>query len=532
MFKTLFLLFQISVSSTVNGVLYFFRRLPLVGKLIPERSYGNFGLKKSLSVAAAIVNVFLQVLKSLFFVGVLIGLPTVLFSMRPYGALRFENYLYLFAVFNLLTGPLYLSAAQRNTKQAFVSIRLMRMDARMYLTTILLGDGVLRLLYAAPGVFLFCILFGGALWQGFWLLALLFIMRLLGEAIHMLHFQLRGRFIPNVICTCILGAGGVAGFLPVFFHHPLRLAPWLFQWQVLLAVAFCGGAVIAYILRYPLFPAMARQAINPDRLTKTMDKSARFKDVQMREKDFSQSLRQTKQYQNKKGYDYLNALFFARHQRLLWQPVQKRLFGVAAGFLVLAVMVKMAPGFSVFVKGNSYRIFPLFVLLMYVLSIGARVTKAMFYNCDVSLLRYPFYRRKEVLLHNFRVRLLEIIRLNLLIAVAAAAAGVVLLHLCGVTWPAGQIIAFILCVLCLSVFFSVHHLFLYYVFQPYSAELDMKNPFFFAINFVIYELCYLSTQLHSLPTYFSVIVLSATIAYSLVALLLVWRLAPKRFRLK
>lgn len=46
----------------------------------------------------------------------------------------------------------------------------------------------------------------------------------------------------------------------------------------------------------------------------------------------------------------------------------------------------------------------------------------MFYNCDMSLLHYGFYRQPKVILKNFRFRLLRVGLYDFLIGLALSAA--------------------------------------------------------------------------------------------------------------
>ena len=87
-------------------------------------------------------------------------------------------------------------------------------------------------------------------------------------------------------------------------------------------------------------------------------------------------------------------------------------------------------------------------------------------------------------------------------------------------------------ILILSLFFSIHDLFLYYIMQPYTTELNIRNPFFGVINGVVYWVCYLSSRIKTPPTYFVGIVLTTTILYIMVALCSVYKFAPKTFRVK
>jgi len=156
----------------------------------------------------------------------------------------------------------------------------------------------------------------------------------------------------------------------------------------------------------------------------------------------------------------------------------------------------------------------------------------MFYNCDISLLRYSFYREKNAVLSNFKVRLRRVSSLNLIIAFAIFAAVFGLTLVFGSNWPVMDTAAFALSILFLSLFFSVHHLFLYYVFQPYTTELGMKNPFYNGINYGVYFLCFLCMEIKSPPSYFTLIVLTSTLAYVVIALILVYKYAPKTFKIK
>ena len=96
----------------------------------------------------------------------------------------------------------------------------------------------------------------------------------------------------------------------------------------------------------------------------------------------------------------------------------------------------------------------------------------------------------------------------------------------------GALALFCLAVLSLAVFFSVHPLFLYYIFQPYTAQLAVKNPFFGILNWVVYFLCWMCLQIKQPTSVFTLLVVACTVAYSAVALAVVWNRAEKTFRIK
>ena len=86
--------------------------------------------------------------------------------------------------------------------------------------------------------------------------------------------------------------------------------------------------------------------------------------------------------------------------------------------------------------------------------------------------------------------------------------------------------------LALWVFFSVHTLFLYYIFQPYNDAQEAKSPIFFIINLAVYYVCYFTMQLGLEGPMIGPIFIGASLVYSILALVLVYKLAPKTFKVK
>ena len=171
------------------------------------------------------------------------------------------------------------------------------------------------------------------------------------------------------------------------------------------------------------------------------------------------------------GYRQLNALFFARHRRIIARPFHRRLFIVGgAGALLIAAALLWPDWAAAWLVRLRLSMLPLVFLM---LTVGERICRAMFYNCDIGLMRYSFYRRDAA--RHFLLRLKRIALQN--IAIGAAVCGVLTVLLVvpgageaaapglgGGFGPAGatRILMLWASGLSLSVFFSVHHLFIYY----------------------------------------------------------------------
>ena len=215
------------------------------------------------------------------------------------------------------------------------------------------------------------------------------------------------------------------------------------------------------------------------------------------------------------------------------RPVLYRLLLIGLAFIGALFFRWRQPETAVSLSQNiSASLLPVSVFIMYCMTIADKACKAMFYNCDKDMLHYAFYRNPRTILKNFKVRLYRISLFNGGVALAICAAVTGFCLICGTSIFTWDLLLFCVTILLLSVLFSAHHLGLYYIFQPYSENLKVKNPFFSVINTVMYMLCFLCLQLDTGGLAFSMTVLIFTILYILAALFIVYYRAPRSFRVK
>ena len=169
---------------------------------------------------------------------------------------------------------------------------------------------------------------------------------------------------------------------------------------------------------------------------------------------------------------------------------------------------------------------------MYAINRGTGFTKALFMNCDHSLLTYSFYKQPKFILKLFQIRLLEIIKINLLPALVIGGGLPILLYISGGTDnPLNYAVLFI-SILCMSVFFSVHYLTIYYLLQPYNAGTEMKSGTYQIVMSATYFICFFFMQI-KLPTLiFGLMTIAFCILYCIIACLLIYKFAPQTFRLR
>jgi hypothetical protein len=246
-------------------------------------------------------------------------------------------------------------------------------------------------------------------------------------------------------------------------------------------------------------------------------------------------------FQEKSGYDYLHALFFHRHKKLVGSSVRIKVFlaglilGVAGVALIVANLFMTQTEFMEVSNefwGQINHILAFLVFVMYCASSGKDLTTAMFYNCDVSLLKYGYYRSREAILMSFRIRLKYMLMTEF--PVVGVLCGGILVDCLLLRQYAhwGQILAILCCVCILTVFFSVIFLCMYYIFQPFTEGGQETGFGYKFCSAALWVFAYTCLQVGAPPIYFAGMLLALTLLVILASVLLVRWLAPKTFRLK
>ena len=107
-----------------------------------------------------------------------------------------------------------------------------------------------------------------------------------------------------------------------------------------------------------------------------------------------------------------------------------------------------------------------------------------------------------------------------------------LLYVTGGSRRPSDYLLIVVSILCMSVFFSVHYLTIYYLLQPYNAGTEMKSGTYGLICFATYLVCFCMMQVRIPLFLFGLACILFCVIYCAVACLLVYRLAPKTFKLR
>ncbi|XID91961.1 hypothetical protein ACF3MZ_26335 [Paenibacillaceae bacterium WGS1546] len=526
-------LLAIRTSSAANLFIFYFRKLPLIGKLLPESAYANLPIKRAAAALVFIASIVWGFASRFLYLGLMVYWPVSAYGQSLPEEDRLLLFFHIFILLSFAVAAVsqaYMLAPQRIK---YIAVKLMRMPADRFMRASLGHRYLTFFVYLLPAAIVFASLLGATALQIAMMTVTVTLWRVFSEYLHLILFKKTGHVLVknNLIVWLTIGIGYAAAYAPLFLQAAPMTGTALFYWPALGPFAALGLYAAIRLARYPDYYGVVDAAAKKDdplmdigRMVQEAEKSQLKTDDEV-----SPATADTGgKYNRLEDYAYLNALFFARHRKTVAQPANKRMAIVGALAAAGTAFALFSPQPEALL--NVAFVFPYMALFMYFFSSGERVCKAMFFNCDLSLLRYGFYRRDAN--RHFRIRLGKLVGLNLRIAAAIGAAATLVTVAAGGSALESDLLMLWAYALSLSVLFSVHHLFMYYIFQPYTTELNAKNPIFHVFNTLFPMCCGFSIGLRAEPYIFAVAAAILMLAYLVAAFVLVRRFGPRTFRLK
>ncbi len=518
-FKTSFVLKN---TYRVNGILYSLKQVPLLRRLLPQTLYGIRGLKAFANLLALLwefVSIFLG--KLLYMLTMVTGIG-VLYE----NAVRESVFLHILLFLTVIGG--FMNTGLFNpTRDKYYAMFLMRMDARAYTLTnyaYILGKVIVGFM---PFTVVFGLLNGVPLWVCLMLpfciagckltvaVSTLYLYERSGHAYNENAFNKRIWLLAALLLLAAYGLPAVGIVFPTAVSVVL-----------LLALLPLGLASVRKLLTFGAYREVNQELLA--QLFNQLDTAAQASKKNA-EKAISADASITSE---RKGFAYLNDLFVKRHRRILWSATKKITFVCAFLVAGAALLLYMFPEGKADVNELVETCLPYFVFIMYAVNRGTGFTQALFMNCDHSLLTYSFYKQPRCVLKLFRIRLIEIMKINAVPALVIGLGLSALLYLSGGTDTPLSYVVLPVSILCISLFFSVHYLTVYYLLQPYNAGTELKSGTYMLVMRATYLICFSLMQLRVPTLLFGLLTIVFCILYGIVACILIYKLAPKTFRLR
>ena len=530
MIRAFFISFRLKNTYKANGFIYFLRQLPLIKRLLPSTAYKSRGLKCLANIVAGLtefVNTFLW--KAVYLL-VVFGLVISIHEGRE--AQSFLNAFF----FLTLVGGFFNTQLFDPTNDKYYAIILMGMYARLYTVSNYIYFLLKVIIGFLPVNLLMAWLVGlGPLWGIPMTLYVLFVKLVFSGFILWDDVKdsklgkIRSDDEKRMSLLLWLAAAALCGLgfgLP-FTGFVIPTA----AYGIILGILFILAVPsLVYILRCRDYTRMCREILKkaPAFSSQATSQNQLVQSQTLKRIEYTQGNIKS----GKKGYGYFNALFFARHRKLLIKPAKRICVVSVILFAAIAVAVRLNQDFYTATNEMVLNMLPFFLFIMYLIHPGRSITQAMFMNCDHSMLSYRFYRQPKVILSLFVERLKSLTLISLIPAAFIGTELALLLAMTGGCDAWVNYVLIIVTLLMMSIFFSVHYMVLYYLLQPYNIQLESRNAAYGIANGITYIVCYMAISRRAPTLIFGTAMTVFCILYIIVALILVYRMAPKTFKLR
>ena len=529
----------LSLKNTVNinSILHGLRSLPIIGKYISEKIYSIRFIKIIafiISIQKEILKAFLGKLGIVLFLA-LVSLPVSTFTNHTAATTFLYGFVYfslIFAFFHNIFG---------STVEGNYAVLMMGMDPKKYVLA--------RLLYKTASILIGYTLFSipaAIIVKVPWYIALLLPISAVGYTagrlgLQMLYFSARqsgektvsieGNTAIITILVLIIIFGGAA------------VSPWVIYYDMLIVceIAVAIGVIAApvglfLIRKFPyglyrtaLYAEHTKAEISKDKCKKANRGYKEYKISEIKTNDKVES--------RSKGFKYLNDLFIKRHGSVLYGRMMMTiaigavLITLASIFLHYEIKECELPSQST-LRFLFSRHPGIFLFMLFVINSGAHMAHAMFSNCDSAMLMYGFYKDPGAIRKMYNIRCMSVIRLNIIPALMMAVFAVITLALTGGEDYAGQYIFTVLEIITAVAFFSIRHMTLYYILQPYTSDFLLKSYVYAFITFISGTFFFILIFVPINAKWLTLIGFAILISYYLASNLIIYRFGPKTFRIK
>ncbi|HFU4466526.1 TPA: hypothetical protein ACGO92_001409 [Streptococcus suis] len=521
---------------SVNGFFYYLRKLPLVGKSIPESIFKSYSFKSGLFLILHILSIPSRFLTKGFWLVFHFYHASFWMNVLAREELTFWNILPGTWLLGFSLWLVFVGYAYRFGKgfEPFIAkperefMRNFGLSQSSFLNSQLFVEPIITSLSYLPALLIFSSLSGNWLYLPLGLLAIptgVFA----GQALNRWFFNRQILSRRNSWQSWVIfGTGLVAIACLIFFRN--HLSP-----IVLLPVLVCQVLLIWLSYNY-----LKQQTNHLDYLSYCMDQSLQLDKKIVEMTKGNEYTRQGLQMQAKlnmetgkdlshlSGMTYLNALLFDRYKKVLYKKVRDWVLAVVVILAALEGIRYFLEPFT-FTEDYLLQFLPLSFMIMYVASSGKVVAQMVFVNCDISMLHYPFYREAKTIIAGFNYRFLQTCKLNLIFATSLF---LVILILWRFALSLETILLTALLLLSLTALFSFHDLFIYYILQPFTKDMEVVNPVYKFLSGALYWVAYLNTQLDLGSHLYILLISLAMIAYVSIGYWILLKKAPQTFRLK
>lgn len=531
---------QVSVTKKVNGFVFYLRKIPVIGKFIPTSFYQSYELKQILTVIGLIVENIRSILAKGLWLALYYGLAVLLSGADLFSGKEFTHHtgdlgLFLWFMIVAVLFNFYDGFVISGEKRIVEFIEQFQRSKQKIIRGYKLMDSFIHGVRYLPAA----IIYGFAIGEPVKVTCFIFLTYVgsrcfylyLGRIIFTWHLSKHQRLaLGSVVTLVVIGSTAILVWKELAAALLVVLLSWIgITISVVFLVLSCYALLhfkkeMAYVFYWSEMTTLSTVASQELASGKSYlsDGLAMQKKLVMSEE---------KRFAHLDGNQYLNALLFSRYRKILNRAFRLRVYTITA-LLVIVVILSFFNIREILTEKDMTGTLSLLFFIMYIMSFGKKVVQMVFVNCDVAMLYYPFYREAGTIIRGFNYRFKQTFFYNGLLSIGIFSVYLLLSVLNGffLSWTFFGVLALLL--LALSALFSFHELFVYYLIQPFTSEMEVVSPLYKVIAILFYWIAYGNLQLKVSGFFYAIIVSVACLLYVGIGFLVIYKKAPKTFRIK
>lgn len=457
---------------STNAFINFLSKLPGLKILSFKKLYKNTGLKNILAGFGFLFELIKEtILPSIF---------TALIFWRLFVRLGIDNisikllsYILIAVIASKISKPTFLI----HNEDDYIFLNLFSINSRVYYLNKIFTNIVISILANFPATYYVFQDLGIALKLAVLNLASM----LLVNMIYLTYIKKRETLPKSEIRALISALFVILGGLVIFLRVDLNLDD-----RILNILAIVSAIIsifgIAFILRYKNYPALKRITANSSGQVVKMSVSTAI------DEDSSKYLvsdaEEIQNFQNKyKDVDpakYIDMAFFSRYRKVF----KKNLMGNFSGSIAILIIYSIAIKIGIIKKPESFSdISGLAIAFAVGTGYSAALLQMCFRNVDRILLKNKILTEKG-LYESLKYRIRMLIKSSFFDLLSVGLGFLILIFLNGLKFEAAEFARIMAAYLAMMASMGLVEIMVYYIFSPYSAELNVKSPAYKVVRFI------------------------------------------------
>ena len=537
--RTFSIIQKISLAKTINGIVYFFRKIPLVGKLLGDK-YRFYELKQIVFFLYPLFALIWQIIKSTMVFAITVLLMTYankflgkVFNVEEIlagkiGALSLNEYTasLLVPCFIYLSFAIFRNMIVDNGNSIYELFTNFAFDAKEIAKAHLYYIPILRFVGRSL-VFIFAFKFLADVPVIDTLaMSLAILMTELAASIFWLRYlkDKEKSILDNGFIQVAVGLilSLILYVLVSFFKIPSRVSS--FSFLILSIIAFIPA--YKYMKNFNSYGKIIEKAARKYQLA--LDEVADYQanSLKIKEKDIG------KRKVKGESFAYLNQVFFLRHRRIIRKPIL-----IKSSILFL---ISLALSSYMYIKGYDLNGTVddisgfLILLITYILLKQDNILRSMYLNCDKGLMPYGFYREGKNVLAMYKERFKSLLKIMTLPSLSVGLSYLMLASFDRTITLEEKSLSLVYIAL-LTLFFVSLPLMEYYLLKPFNQEGQKTGKAVILIDYLIYAaVFFILPQVTSKfsDRAFLIVVSIFIISFVIVSQILVYKLAPRTFKVR